>query len=179
MLFKINSIGYRFHVDRKSFNMLTAKGKYALKALIHLSTLEPGEKAQGLTISRAGNIPKKFLDAILGELREAGVVYTKKGPGGGYMLARAASDIKIGHVVRAIDGPLAPIGCASRSAYEPCADCKSVKACAVRFTMMKVRDAISEVLDRMTIADMVAMSEGGNVTPMLTGRPAVSGRKRR
>ena len=103
----------------------------------------------------------------------------KKGPGGGYMLARAASDIKIGHVVRAIDGPLAPIGCASRSAYEPCGDCKSVKACAVRFTMMKVRDAISDVLDRMTIADMVAISEGGNVTPMVTGRSAASGRKRR
>jgi Rrf2 family protein len=159
--------------------MLTAKGKYALKALIYLSTLEPGEKAQGLAISKAGNIPKKFLDAILGELRNAGVVFARKGPGGGYMLARAASDIKIGNVVRAIDGPLAPIGCASRSAYEPCTDCKSVKACAVRFTMMKVRDAISGVLDRMTIADMVAISEGGNVTPIVTGRSAASGRKRR
>jgi Rrf2 family protein len=156
--------------------MLTAKGKYALKALIYLSTLEPGEKAQGLAIAKAGNIPKKFLDAILGELRGAGVVYTKKGPGGGYMLARAATDIKIGHVVRAIDGPLAPIACASRSAYQPCGDCKSVKACAVRFTMTKVRDAISDVLDRMTIADMVAISEGGNITPLVTGRSVASGR---
>jgi Rrf2 family protein len=104
------------------------------------------------------------------------VVYAKKGPGGGYMLARAASDIKIGHVVRAIDGPLAPIACASRSAYTPCPDCKSVKACAVRFTMIKVRDAVSDVLDRMTIADMVAMSEGGNVTPLVTGRSMTTGR---
>jgi Rrf2 family protein len=156
--------------------MLTAKGKYALKALIYLSTLEPGEKAQGLAVAKAGNIPKKFLDAILGELRTAGVVYAKKGPGGGYMLARAASDIKVGHVVRAIDGPLAPIACASRTAYTPCADCKSVKACAVRFTMAKVRDAVSDVLDRMTVADMVAMSEGGNVTPLVTGRSTTSGR---
>jgi len=156
--------------------MLTAKGKYALKALIYLSTLEPGEKAQGLAVAKAGNIPKKFLDSILGELRTAGVVYAKKGPGGGYMLARAASDIKIGHVVRAIDGPLAPIACASRSAYTPCPDCKSVKACAVRFTMIKVRDAVSDVLDRMTIADMVAMSEGGNVTPLVTGRSMPPGR---
>jgi Rrf2 family protein len=156
--------------------MLTAKGKYALKALIYLSTLEPGEKAQGLAVAKAGNIPKKFLDAILGELRTAGVVYAKKGPGGGYMLARAASDIKIGHVVRAIDGPLSPIACASRSAYTPCPDCKSVKACAVRFTMIKVRDAVSDVLDRMTIADMVAMSEGGNVTPLVTGRSMTTGR---
>jgi Rrf2 family protein len=156
--------------------MLTAKGKYALKALIYLSTLEPGEKAQGLAVAKAGNIPKKFLDAILGELRTAGVVYAKKGPGGGYMLARAASDIKVGHVVRAIDGPLAPIACASRTAYTPCADCRSVKACAVRFTMAKVRDAVSDVLDRMTVADMVAMSEGGNVTPLVTGRSTTSGR---
>ena len=159
--------------------MLTAKGKYALKALIYLSTLEPGEKAQGLAITKAGNIPKRFLDAILGELRNAGIVSTKLGPDGGYMLARQANDIKIGHVIREIDGPLASIGCASRSAYQPCADCKSVKACAVRFTMMKVRDAISDVLDRMTIADMVAMSGGGNVTPMITGRSAALGRKRR
>jgi Rrf2 family protein len=133
-----------------------------------------------MAIAKAGNIPKKFLDAILGELRKAGVVYTKKGPGGGYMLARAAGDIKIGQVIRAIDGPLAPIGCASRSAYQPCRDCRSVKACAVRITMIKVRDAMSDVLDRMTIADMVAISEGGNVTPMVSrGRSLGSHGKRR
>jgi Rrf2 family protein len=148
--------------------MLTARGKYGLKALAYLSTLEPGEKAQAIEIAKAGNILKKFLDAILGELRKAGVVFTKKGPGGGYMLAHAAGDIKVGQVIRAIDGPLAPIACASRTVYQPCPDCKSVKACAVRFTMTKVRDAISDVLDRMTIADMVAISEGGNVTPMIS-----------
>jgi Rrf2 family protein len=160
--------------------MLTAKGKYGLKALAYLSTLEPGEKAQATEIAKAGNIPKKFLDAILGELRKAGIVYTKKGPGGGYMLARAAGDIKIGQVIRAIDGPLAPIACASRTIYQPCSDCKSVKACAVRFTMIKVRDAISDVLDRMTIADMVAISQGGNVTPMISrSRSLGTHRKRR
>ena len=83
--------------------MLTAKGKYALKALIYLSTLEPGEKVQGLAISKAGNIPKKFLDAILGELREAGVVYAKKGPGGGYMLVRPPGDLSILDVVSAVE----------------------------------------------------------------------------
>jgi len=181
MLSETTSIGYRFHIStQRCLAVLTAKGKYALKALIYLSTLEPGEKAQGVAISKAGNIPKKFLDAILGELRNAGVVFTKKGPGGGYMLARAASDIKIGQVVRAIDGPLAPIACASRSAYEPCSDCKSVKACAVRFTMVKVRDAVSEILDQMTVADMVAISEGRNVTHMVSGhRSVASSRKRR
>jgi DNA-binding IscR family transcriptional regulator len=75
--------------------------------------------------------------------------------------------------------PSPPIAGASRTAYEPCGDCKSVKACAVRFTMIKVREAISDVLDRMTIADMVAVSEGGNITPIVSGRSAVTGRKRR
>jgi Rrf2 family protein len=139
--------------------MLTAKGKYSLKALAHLATLEPGATAQAIDIAATNNIPKKFLDAILGELRNAGIVYSRKGPGGGYMLARAPSNIKIGQVIRTIDGPLAPIACASRTAYQPCRDCKNVKSCTVRLMMTKVRDAMSDVLDRVTVADMVAMGE--------------------
>lgn len=100
--------------------MLTAKGKYGLKALAHLATFEPGETTQAAEIAEANNILKKFLDAILGELRNAGMVYSRKGPGGGYMLARGAGDIKLGQVIRAMDGPLAPIACASRTAYQPC-----------------------------------------------------------
>ena len=99
--------------------MLTAKGKYSLKALAHLAAQEPGATAQASEIAAASNIPKKFLDAILGELRNAGIVHSRKGPGGGYMLARAPSEIKIGWVIRVIDGPLAPIACASRTADFP------------------------------------------------------------
>src|SRR5271156_3857225 len=140
--------------------MLTAKGKYGLKALAHLAALKPGETTQAVEIAKANNIPKKFLDAILGELRNAGMVYSRKGPGGGYMLARAAGDIKLGQVVRTMDGPLAPIACASRSAYQPCRDCDDVKTCAVRLTMVKVRDAVADILDRLTIADMLALDGG-------------------
>jgi len=143
--------------------MLTAKAKYGLKALVHLATLEPGATTQAMDIAQAHNIPKKFLDAILGDLRNAGIVFSKKGPGGGYMLARAPNDIKIGQVIRTMDGPLAPIPCASRTAYRPCRDCKSVKSCTIRLTMAKVRDAMADVLDRLTIADMVARSDGSNV----------------
>ena len=143
--------------------MLTAKGKYTLKALAHLATLEPGETTQAMDIAAAHNIPKKFLDAILGDLRNAGIVFSKRGPGGGYMLARAPSAIKIGQVIRTVDGPLAPIPCASRTAYRPCRDCKSVKACAIRLMMTKVRDAMSDALDGLTVADMVAM---GTRVPM-------------
>jgi Rrf2 family protein len=142
--------------------MLTAKGKYGLKALAHLATLEPGQTIQAMDIADANSIPKKFLDAILGDLRNAGLVHSKKGPGGGYMLARAPSEIKIGQVIRVLDGPLAPIACASRSAYRACRDC-DVKRCAIRRMMTKVRDAMSEVLDGMTVADMAATSNGRNV----------------
>jgi Rrf2 family protein len=141
--------------------MLTAKGKYSLKALTHLAALAPGETTQAAEIAEANNIPKKFLDAILGDLRNAGIVYSRKGPGGGYMLARAPRDIKIGHVIRTIDGPLAPIACASRSAYRPCHDCNDVRTCTVRLMMTRVRDAMSDVLDRLTVADLVAIDRRG------------------
>jgi Rrf2 family protein len=140
--------------------MLTAKGKYGLKALVHLSSLAAGETTQAIDIAEANSIPKKFLDAILGELRNAGVVHSKKGPGGGYMLARPPSEIKLGYVIRTLDGPLAPIACASHTAYQPCDDCADVNACAVRLTMAKVRDAMSDILDRLTLADMLALDGG-------------------
>jgi Rrf2 family protein len=140
--------------------MLTAKGKYGLKALVHLASLPKGETAQSVDIAETNNIPKKFLDAILGDLRNAGVVHSKKGPGGGYMLARTPGEIKIGFVIRTLDGPLAPIACASRTAYQPCQDCGDVKACAVRLTMVKVRDAMADILDRLTVADMLALDAG-------------------
>jgi len=146
--------------------MLTAKGKYGLKAVIHLATLEPDKTSQAVEIANAHNIPKKFLDAILGDLRSAGIVQAKKGPGGGYRLARRASEIRIGQVIRTLDGPLAPIACASRSSYEPCEDCDDVEACVVRLAMARVRDAMSETLDRLTIADLAAMGSGGNIAAM-------------
>lgn len=141
--------------------MLTAKGKYSLKALGHLAKLKPEQVTQAVDIAKTNQIPKKFLDAILGELRNAGFVHSRKGPNGGYRLAREPSQIRIGHVIRTIDGPLAPIACASRTAYRPCADCRSVEACTVRLTMTKVRDAMSEILDQMTLADMVGSSTRG------------------
>jgi Rrf2 family protein len=137
--------------------MLTAKGKYGLKALVHLSSLPKGDSAQSFDIAEANSIPKKFLDAILGDLRNAGIVRSKKGPGGGYMLARPPGDIKVGYVIRTLDGPLAPIACASRTAYQPCQDCHDVKACAVRLIMVKVRDAMADILDRQTMADLLTL----------------------
>jgi len=152
--------------------MLTAKGKYGLKALFYLAALAPEATTQAIDIAEANNIPKKFLDAILGELRNAGIVHSRKGPGGGYRLARAPAEIKIGRVIRVIDGPLAPIACASRTAYQPCRDCKDIKACTVRLTMTRVRDAMADVLDRVSLADMVASNRPRRGTPpRRNGRP--------
>jgi Rrf2 family protein len=122
--------------------MLTKKGKYGLKALAHLALLAPGESAFVAEIAAKNNISKKFLDGIL---------RSKKGPGGGYSLAKPASEINIGQAIRVLDGPLAPIRCASRTAYEPCEDCEDHNACQVRRSMLLVREAIVGVLDAMTL----------------------------
>ncbi len=133
--------------------MLTAKGKYGLKALIYLAQIpEPG-LALVSDVAAENNIPKKFLDAILLELRNAGFVQSRKGKGGGYRLARSPDEIKVGSVVRVLDGPLAPYPCASHTRYQPCEDC-DVKTCQVRHTMLTVRNAIAEVLDSTTLAQM-------------------------
>lgn len=143
--------------------MLTAKGKYGLKALVHLAQFPPGELALVSNIATANNIPKKFLDAILGDLRNAGIVQSRKGKGGGYRLARLPEDIKVGSIVRVLDGPLAPIPCASHTRYEACDDC-DVATCQVRHTMLNVRNAIAEVLDRTTLAQM--RDADGEVLPI-------------
>jgi Rrf2 family protein len=139
--------------------MLTNKGKYGLKALAHLARLPLGQTAQSVEIATRNNIPKKFLDAILGDLRVAGIVSTKKGKGGGYRLSRDPSKISVGAAVRVLDGPLAPIGCASRNAYRPCKDCADVHTCAVRTMMLEVRDASARVLDNTSLSDMCRQAD--------------------
>lgn len=133
--------------------MLTKKGKYGLKALVHLAQIPVGQLAFVNEIAVANNIPKKFLDAILGELRNAGFVISRKGKDGGYRLAKPATEIKIGHVIRVLDGPLAPVACASRTQYQRCEDCDE-RTCQVRQMMIEVRHAMAEVLDNRSLASM-------------------------
>ncbi len=137
--------------------MLTKKGKYGLKALVDLARLAPGETAFVSEIALRNNIPKKFLDTILLELRNAGMLRSKKGPGGGYALSHPASEIRIGRAIRALDGPLAPIRCASRTAYEACEDCADPESCQVRLAMTEVRDAMASILDTMTLEQFVSV----------------------
>jgi Rrf2 family protein len=142
--------------------MLTKKAKYGLKALVFLAGIEPGQTALVADIATANQIPKKFLDAILGELRNAGFVHSKKGKGGGYTLARTPEEIGVGNVIRALDGPLAPIQCASRTVYRRCDDCTDEMRCAVRLVMLQAREAIASVLDKTTLAQMRRLGETGD-----------------
>jgi Rrf2 family protein len=146
--------------------VLTNKGKYGLKAMVHLAGLEPGAIAQVTDIADANSISKKFLDHILTELRHAGLVYSKKGRGGGYALARPASEIRVGAIVRVLDGPLAPIPCASVTAFRPCADCTDISACAVRMVMIEARNAIADVLDNRTLAELRAKTNPRELADM-------------
>ena len=100
------------------------------------------------------NIPVKFLEAILLELNRAGYLESKRGKGGGYFLKKPMNKIKIGEIVRLIDGPLAPISCASVTAYRPCS-CPDEAHCGLRLLMVDVRNAIADILDRYTLADTV------------------------
>jgi Rrf2 family protein len=139
--------------------MLTKKGKYGLKAMMHLAAYEPGEPSLVSDIAEANNIPKKFLDTILGELRNAGFVNSKKGKGGGYTLAKSAQQIRVGHIIRVLDGPLAPIQCASKTSYRRCDDCTDERRCGVRILMLEAREALAAVLDNRTLAEMRAAAE--------------------
>ncbi len=141
--------------------MLTKKAKYGLKAMVFLAGVKPGQTALVADIAASSQTPKKFLDAILGELRNAGFVYSKKGKGGGYMLARSPADIGVGDIVRTLDGPLAPIQCASKRLYRRCDDCIDETHCAVRLVMLEARDAIARVLDNTSLDKMRELSAAG------------------
>jgi Rrf2 family protein len=135
--------------------MWTKKGKYGLKALLHLAALPPGTSALSAEIATAHALPAKFLEAILLELKNAGFIRSRKGKGGGYTMAMLSSEVRIGEVVRALEGPLAPIACASRNFYRRCEDCPDEERCAIHMLTVDVRNAIAEVMDNTTLADML------------------------
>ena len=136
--------------------MLSQKAKYAIKALIALSRGD-GKLLQAADIAEEQKIPKKFLDLIFFELRGHGMVHSTRGRQGGYCLAVPADDITIAGIIRAVDGPLAPLPCASVRFYRRCSDCKDEKTCEVRKMMREVRDAASAILDNTTLAEVAGV----------------------
>jgi Rrf2 family protein len=135
--------------------MLSQRGRYALKALLNLARSDGAPKDVG-KVSAEEKIPRKFLEAIMSDLRRARLVESTRGKFGGYRLARPADLITFGEVMRVTNGPLALISCASRAFYRRCADCPDETVCILRRVMGSVRDEVSEILDRTTLANALA-----------------------
>jgi Rrf2 family protein len=138
---------------------LSQKTKYALRALQVLAR----EQARGpILISELAEkdaIPRKFLELILLELKNQGILQSKKGKGGGYFLRKAPEKVSLGQIVRIFDGPLAPLPCVSESAFMKCDDCTDEVTCGLRSVMKEVRDATAKVLDNTTLADLVKRAD--------------------
>lgn len=137
--------------------MISQKAKYALRALVALARdAAPGEAVFISHIAAEQRIPKKFLEQILLDLKHHGVVDSRRGKIGGYMLLKSPGEITFGEVVRIVDGPLAPLPCLSRMAYRRCEDCGTEADCEVRHVFARVAEATRSVLDGTTIADAVS-----------------------
>ncbi|HUD51856.1 Rrf2 family transcriptional regulator [Parvibaculum sp.] len=147
--------------------MLSQKAKYALKAMLALAKQNNGDLLQAGDIAEQQNVPRKFLELILLELRKQGLVHSHRGKHGGYTLAKPADTITFGQVVRIMDGPLAPIPCASLTGYRRCVDCADEKSCAIRRAMREVRDAAASILDSLTLEQ--ACHGGSPHAELLTG----------
>ena len=135
--------------------MISKKTKYAIKALIVLGKNYGQPPMQIVRIAEEENIPKKFLEQILLEMRNAGILYSKKGAGGGYSLNKAPEDIQLSQVMRLIDGPIALLPCVSLNFYRKCEECKTEEACGIRDTFSDVRDAMLQILNDTTVADII------------------------
>ncbi|WMT92403.1 Rrf2 family transcriptional regulator [Pelagibacterium sp. H642] len=136
--------------------MISQKARYALRALVALTRAGEGESLMISEIAADQDIPKKFLEQILLELKRNGIVMSKRGKSGGYLLLKAPGQTSFGEVLRIIDGPIAPLPCLSKIAYRRCIDCKSEADCEIRHVFSKVTDATRAVLDRTTLADAVS-----------------------
>lgn len=138
---------------------LTQRGKYALKALIHLGRAYGEGPVLSSRIAEEENIPRKFLESILLELKHQGYLQSRPGRGGGYWLTRDPHEVILGHVMRIFEGPIAPIACVSKRYYAPCTDCDDESTCEVRRTMLEVKKAMLGVLDRTSVADAIARAD--------------------
>ena len=146
---------------------LSKRGEYGLRAMIDLATVLNSQNGHGDSngnvvqikdIAERQHIPAKFLEQILLTLKNAGMLHSRMGVGGGYYLAKPASEISLGHIFRVLDGPLAPISCVSQMAYEACG-CPDEKTCGLRLVMLDVRNAIANILDDTTLADVTEKVE--------------------
>src|ERR1700761_5557058 len=135
--------------------MLSKKTKYAIKALVVLGKNADKPPMQISKIAEEERIPKKFLEQILLDLRNAGFLYSKKGAGGGYSLNKDPKEIFLVQIMRITDGPIAMVPCASLNFYHKCEECKDEKTCGIRNAFIDVRDATLKILSETSIADII------------------------
>jgi len=140
--------------------MLTRKSKYGIKAMLLLA--EEADRGPVLIseLAERQRLPKKFLEAILLELKRHGLLHSKKGKGGGYLLGRKPTEITVGQIIRVLEGPLALTPCVSQTAYRRCEECIDERTCGVRLAMKDVRDATAQILDHTTLAGLNAEISG-------------------
>ena len=138
--------------------MLSQKARYALHALIVLTEHDGAEPMMIADIAEKADLPRKFLEQILLELKKRGIVRSMRGRAGGYLLGRPPAKISFAEIIRVIDGPLALSPCVSVTAYRRCDDCHDEKTCAIRKVLLAARDATAEVLESRTLAQAVTAS---------------------
>jgi len=146
---------------------LSVRGEYAIRALLVLARdyQEDDSVVRIQEISDRQNIPKRFLEQILNDLKSAHIVESRRGVAGGYRLRRRPERINLAEVVRHIEGPLAPVGCVSEKFYEKCS-CPDESRCAIRSVMKETRDAIVSIMERVTLADLAERSRKLEQEPM-------------
>lgn len=137
--------------------MLAQKTRYALRALLYLAEAEVGRSVQVADIASTQQVPRKYLELILLDLKKGGLVNSRRGPGGGYVLARPPEQINFAEVVRLMDGPIALVPCASLNFYARCGDCHDEATCAIRRVMAQVRTEADRILSGTTLADAAAI----------------------
>lgn len=135
--------------------MLTKKTKYAVKALIALAKNPDNKPMLIADIAKNEGLPKRFLEAILLDLKRGHILGSRMGAGGGYFLMKPASEIKISAIIRILDGPIALLPCVSLNFYQKCEECKDEIICSIREMMQKVRDASLNIMDNTSLADLV------------------------
>lgn len=139
--------------------MISMRSKYGLKALGYMARTSDKESFLIADIAQAEGIPKKFLEAILLTLKNNGILSSRKGPGGGYSLAKVPTTITVGEVIRAFEGDLIPLQCLSSSVQAACPECADEDTCGIKLVMADAEKALSSVLDSVTLADMLQRSE--------------------
>lgn len=149
--------------------MISQKTRYALRALLFLAEEGDRRPVQLARIATSQRVPPKYLELIMLDLKKAGLVRSERGPRGGYVLARSASEISFGEIVRALEGPIALVSCASVNFYAPCGDCHDEATCAIRRAFSELRDRSTEILDGISLADGAVfekrLPDGGELRP--------------